>query len=65
MRQRGNSGVDVLIIPTSEETTIARHCASKLSEWEPGAGRYRRLDPCHKHRLARRLPQKAAIGGLI
>jgi acetate kinase len=27
-----NSGVDVLIIPTSEETTIARHCASKLSE---------------------------------
>src|SRR6267142_4725571 len=24
-----NSGVDVLIIPTSEETTIARHCASK------------------------------------
>jgi acetate kinase len=27
-----NSEVDVLIIPTSEETTIARHCASKLSE---------------------------------
>jgi acetate kinase len=27
-----NSEVDVLIIPTSEETTIARHCATKLSE---------------------------------
>jgi acetate kinase len=27
-----NSAVNVLIIPTSEETTIARHCASKLSE---------------------------------
>jgi acetate kinase len=27
-----NSGVVVLIIPTSEETTIARHCAAKLSE---------------------------------
>jgi acetate kinase len=23
-----NSEVDILIIPTSEETTIARHCAS-------------------------------------
>ena len=27
-----NSEVDILIIPTSEETTIARHCATKLSE---------------------------------
>jgi len=27
-----NSEVDVLIIPTSEETTIARHCSAKLSE---------------------------------
>lgn len=28
----GDSEVDILIIPTSEETTIARHCAAKLSE---------------------------------
>jgi acetate kinase len=27
----GNSQVEILIIPTSEETTIARHCAAKLS----------------------------------
>jgi acetate kinase len=27
-----NSEVDILIIPTSEETTIARHCSAKLSE---------------------------------
>jgi acetate kinase len=26
------SEVDILVIPTSEETTIARHCAAKLSE---------------------------------
>ncbi len=26
-----NSDVDILIIPTSEETTIARHCSAKLS----------------------------------
>jgi acetate kinase len=26
------SEVDILIIPTSEETTIARHCSAKLSE---------------------------------
>jgi len=25
------SEVDILIIPTSEETTIARHCSAKLS----------------------------------
>ena len=24
--------VDILITPTSEETTIARHCSAKLSE---------------------------------
>jgi len=23
--------VDILIIPTSEETTVARHCSAKLS----------------------------------
>jgi acetate kinase len=27
-----NSEADVLIIATSEETTIARHCSAKLSE---------------------------------
>jgi acetate kinase len=27
----GDSQVDILIIPTSEETTIARHCSAKLS----------------------------------
>jgi acetate kinase len=27
-----NSEVDILIIPTGEETTIARHCSAKLSE---------------------------------
>jgi acetate kinase len=27
-----NSDVDIRIIPTSEETAIARHCAAKLSE---------------------------------
>jgi acetate kinase len=27
-----NSEVDVLVIPTNEETTIARHCSAKLSE---------------------------------
>jgi len=26
-----NSEVDILIIPTSEETTVARHCSAKLS----------------------------------
>jgi acetate kinase len=26
-----NSEVDILIIPTSEATTIARHCSAKLS----------------------------------
>ena len=26
-----NSEVDILIIPTSEETTIGRHCSAKLS----------------------------------
>jgi acetate kinase len=28
----GNSKVDIRIIPTSEETAIARHCSAKLSE---------------------------------
>ena len=33
-----SSQVDILIIPTSEEMTIARHCAAKLSEGgSPGA----------------------------
>ena len=27
-----NSEVDILIIPTGEETTIAGHCSAKLSE---------------------------------
>jgi hypothetical protein len=27
----GTSAVDILIIPASEETTIARHCAARLS----------------------------------
>jgi acetate kinase len=35
----GDSEVDILIIPTSEETTIARHCAAKLFEGSPGGTR--------------------------
>jgi acetate kinase len=27
----GDSKVELLVIPTSEETTIARHCAAKLA----------------------------------
>jgi len=53
-----NSEVDILIIPTSEETTIGRHCSCKtVRELEDPV-------PHHKPRHPR-LAQKAANGRLI
>src|SRR5882762_1263083 len=58
------SEVDILIIPTSEETTIGRHCSCKtvreLEDLRRPLPRSRATSPRHP-----RLPDKAANGRLI